>query len=99
MVSTLKTLLRGKNEDISQIFDNSDSIIASYACALITPLLIQGRMYITPSNVYFYSPFNTSTIFFGKSTRVSIPLNTISKITKSSIGGLALVIEILSGET
>lgn len=99
MVSTLKTLLRGKNEDLSHLFDNSDAIIASFACALISPLLVQGRLYITGTSVYFYSPFNSSTIFFGKTTRVSIPLNTISKMNKSRMAGLAMVIEIVSEET
>jgi len=37
--------------------------VESFLCALISKILIQGELYITPSKLIFHSPFNNRTLF------------------------------------
>lgn len=62
-------------------FKVSENLIESFACALSWKILLQGRIYITPSKICFYSHFNNSTLF-GGDTKLIIPLADITKLEK-----------------
>jgi hypothetical protein len=38
-------------------------LVDSFLCALISKILVQGELYITPSKLIFHSPFNGRTLF------------------------------------
>ena len=71
------------DEEFRKRFDKDckEPVIASFLCAYIDGILLQGKMYITASMVAFYSHFNSSTIL-GRETIITVPINSIEKIKK-----------------
>ena len=49
--------------------EEGEAVLENYNCAARMNLLLQGQMYVTDKSIYFYSPFNNSTIF-GHGTKV-----------------------------
>jgi hypothetical protein len=82
-------LVREENSDDEEFrkrFDrnNKEPVVASFLCAYLDTILLQGKMYITPSFIAFYSHFNSSTIL-GKETVLKIPIDSIEKMNKVKI--------------
>ena len=75
--------INNDDEEFRKRFDKDckEPVIASFLCAYIDGILLQGKMYITASLVAFYSHFNSSTIL-GRETVVTVPIISIEKITK-----------------
>ena len=71
------------DEEFRKRFDKDckEPVVASFLCAYIDGILLQGKMYITASLVAFYSHFNNSTII-GRETVITIPVLSIEKINK-----------------
>ena len=58
-----------------------EPLIATYLCAYADKILLQGKLYITASFLYFFSHFNSFTIL-GKDTIVTIKISDIQLIKK-----------------
>lgn len=64
-------------------FDEDEVVLDNFACAASFKLLLQGMMYITNKNVYFYSPFNKKTML-GRGTKIKMSYSAITQIKKES---------------
>lgn len=64
-------------------FDEEETVLENFACAASFTLLLQGMMYVTNKNVYFYSPFNKKTMI-GRGTKIKMSYEAISLIKKES---------------
>ena len=53
-------------------FGPGEHVITNYGCSIMRGIMLQGMLYITDRNIYFYSPFNSTTII-GYGTKVTIP--------------------------
>jgi VAD1 Analog of StAR-related lipid transfer domain/GRAM domain len=66
----------------------SAEIDASYSCALVRPLLIQGRLYVTGDALLFYAKI------FGRVTKEYIPLREVERVRKRRSGFVANAVKI-----
>ena len=64
-------------------YDEDEIVLENYACAANFTLLLQGMLYITNKNVYFYSPFNKKTML-GRGTKIKMSYDAIQHIKKES---------------
>ena len=58
-------------------------MLENYACAANVKLLLQGMLYVTDKNIYFYSPFNNKTVI-GHGTKIKMSYEQISHIKKEN---------------
>lgn len=65
-----------------------DVLFASYSCALVKAIMLQGRLYVTTSALIFYAKI------FGKVTKEYLPLNEIRAVTKRRSGFVANAIKV-----
>ena len=72
------SFIRNKFKQIEQ----NEKVIDSFACAASQKILLQGMLYVTDMNLYFYSPFNDKTLI-GKGTKMRISYNSIDCIKKA----------------
>ena len=63
--------------------EKGEAVLENYCCAARMKILLQGMLYVTERNVYFYSPFNNKTIF-GHGTKIKIPYESMRLIKKES---------------
>ena len=63
-------------------FEKSERLIDSFVCAVAKTILLQGRIYITNQRIWFHSFFNNKLLFFGKDTKITIPLDDIMSLEK-----------------
>ena len=77
--SPRSAFLRKKFEEL----DGDEAVLENYCCAARMKILLQGMLYVTQRNIYFYSPFNNRTIF-GHGTKIKIPFSAIRLIKKES---------------
>lgn len=70
-------------EELIRRFDleKKELVIASYLCAYLDKILLQGKLYITRDSIFFYSYFNSSTIIF-KGTALKLSLGDITATKK-----------------
>ena len=64
-------------------YEEDEIVLENYACAANFTLLLQGMLYITNKNVYFYSPFNKKTML-GRGTKIKMSYDAIELIKKES---------------
>ena len=59
-------------------------MLDNFACAFNSPkLLLQGMLYITDKNCYFYSPFNEKTLV-GQGSKIQISYSELKSVKKES---------------
>ena len=58
-------------------------MLENYACAANVKLLLQGMLYVTDKNIYFYSPFNNKTVI-GHGTKIKMGYDSITHIKKEN---------------
>lgn len=63
--------------------EEQESVLENYSCAANCGILLQGMLYVTQLNVYFYSPFNKKTVI-GHGTKIKISYESLSQIRKHS---------------
>jgi len=63
--------------------DSSEWVMESYSCAASIRILLQGMIYVTNKNIFFYSPFNNKTVI-GHGTKIKISYGSIKKIKKET---------------
>jgi len=63
--------------------DFDETVLENYACAANCKILLQGMLYVTNQNVYFYSPFNEKTLI-GHGTKIKISYKSISHLKKEN---------------
>jgi len=63
-------------------FERGEKLQDSFTCAISKKILLHGRLYITNKRLCFYSMFNNKLLFFGKDTKISIPLEDIRSLEK-----------------
>ena len=63
--------------------ENGEIILDEFRCAIQLKILIQGMLYVSSEALYFHSYFNDSLIFFGKHTKMKVPLTDIKTIQKA----------------
>ena len=81
-------------------FGQNEFVIANYACSVTMTIVLQGMLYITDRNIYFYSPFNSKTVI-GYGTKVTIPflqLNEIKKIDSMLVFKTGIKFNLKSGQ-
>lgn len=59
-----------------------EKLVDSFTCALARKILLHGRLYISNQRLCFHSIFNNKLLFFGKDTKVTIPLEDITSLEK-----------------
>lgn len=59
-----------------------EKLVDSFTCAVAKKILLHGRLYITNQRLCFHSIFNNKLLFFGKDTKVTIPLEDITSLEK-----------------
>jgi len=92
-LSPLRETKNEDNESYNFPVEKDEKVIASFACAYVDSILLQGRMYMTTKKVAFKSYFNAQTLF--GSTVLSIPLEDIYYVSKKkNTFGLENMIEI-----
>lgn len=62
--------------------ERGERLVDSFACAVAIKILLQGRLYITNQRLCFHSFFNNKLLFFGKDTKITIPLDDIVSLEK-----------------
>lgn len=65
-----------------------DVVDASYSCALVKGILLQGRLYVTKSSLLFYAKI------FGRVTKEHLPLKSIRSVQKRKSGFVANAIKV-----
>jgi hypothetical protein len=81
-------------------FGHGEHVIANYGCSITKIIMLQGMLYITDRNIYFYSPFNNTTII-GYGTKVTIPylqLNEIKKVDSMLVFKTGIKLNLKSGQ-
>lgn len=63
-------------------FEKEETLIDSFVWAVAKKILLQGRIYITNQRIWFHSFFNNKLLFFGKDTKIAIPLDHIKVLEK-----------------
>ena len=72
------SFIRNKFKKIEQ----NEKVVDSFVCAASQKILLQGMLYVTDKNLYFYSPFNDKTLI-GKGTKIRISYSIIDCIKKA----------------
>jgi hypothetical protein len=62
--------------------EKEEILIDSYTCAVAKKILLHGRLYITNQRLCFHSVFNNKLLFFGKDTKLVIPLGDVTSLEK-----------------
>lgn len=62
--------------------NKGEKLLDSFTCAVSNRILLHGRLYITNQRICFYSMFNSKLLFFGKDTKITIPLDDIMSLEK-----------------
>ena len=62
--------------------NKGERLVDSFTCAVSNRILLHGRLYITNQRICFYSMFNSKLLFFGKDTKITIPLDDIMSLEK-----------------
>ena len=74
-----------EDEELQRRFSLSEkqSVISSFLCAYLDRILLQGKMYITRTCIYFYSYFNSATFIFND-TLLQVQLSEVISIRKKA---------------
>lgn len=62
--------------------EKGERLIDSYTWAVAKKILLHGRLYITNQRLCFHSVFNNKLLFFGKDTKLVIPLDDVMSLEK-----------------
>ena len=74
-----------EDEELQRRFslNEKESVISSFLCAYSDRILLQGKLYITRTSIYFYSYFNSSTFIFNN-TQIRVRLLEVISIRKKA---------------
>jgi hypothetical protein len=71
MAKLFGALFKGTAQDLQDNFSlPGENFLSSHACAFVSSILLQGRLYLTENYLLFYSPFNGKNLIFGASTKI-----------------------------
>jgi hypothetical protein len=62
--------------------EKGEEVVDHFNCALQSKVLLQGMLYVTNQNLYFYSPFNNKTLL-GTETTIKIGYGSIVFVGKA----------------